>query len=137
MNYITASYYSDTFHGTEIPSSDFNRLAEAASETIYSVCLVKPSACETRNAEFKKAVCYQTEMLYQQGGIDAITGFSAASAAGGSESLGDYSVSSGSAGKAVATAEGGVPVSPLALQILKRLGLMSRWAYAGCFDHRR
>lgn len=134
MNYIDATFYADTFNGREIPSEDFDRLAEAASEAVYAVCRIKPDDDMVVQIDFKKAVCYQTEMLYEQGGIDAITGLSVASAAGGSEALGDYSASSGSAQRAVATLEGGVPVSPVALQILKRLGLMSRWVYSGFFD---
>jgi len=134
VTYIDSTFYAETFKGQEIPSEDFDRIAEAASENIYAVCRIKPDDDMIAQTDFKKAVCYQAEMLYEQGGIDAITGLSVVSAAGGSESLGDYSVSAGSAQRAVATLVGGVPVSPIALQIMKRLGLMSRWAYSGFFD---
>lgn len=132
--YIDSDYYTQVFKGRDIPASDFDRLASAASELIYSACRIKPKDETTALADFKTAVAYQTEMLYEQGGIDALVGFSAASAVGGSESLGEYSVSAGNAQSGVATAQGGVPLSPMALAILKRLGLMSRWAYSGFFE---
>lgn len=134
MIYIDAQFYNGTFKGREIPTEDFARLAEAASETIFAVCRIKPDDCISRRLDFKKAVCYETELLYEHGGIDAITGVSLASVNAGSESLGDYSVSAGSSQKGVATLEGGIPVSPLAMQILKRLGLMSRWVYSGLIE---
>ena len=137
MNYIDSAFYAGTFKGREIPDSDFDRLAEAASEAIYAACRIKPDDAMIVNEEFKRAVCYEAELLYEQGGLDAIMGLSVSAAAGGSEHLGDYSVSAGSSQKGVATLVGGVPVSPVALQILKRLGLMSRWAYSGFFEHWR
>jgi len=95
MAYIDKTYYDDTFHGTEIPETEFTRLADIASDVVYDVCILKPKAEDLTDASFKKAVAYQVELLYQQGGIDAIVGFSEASQIGGSESLGDYSVSAG------------------------------------------
>ena len=112
MVYIDSEFYTETFKGREIPASDFDRLAEAASEAIYAVCRMKPDETMILNEDFKKAVCYETELLYER----------------------DYSVAAGSSQKGVATLSGGIPVSPVALQILKRLGLMSRWAYSGFFD---
>lgn len=134
MTFIDETFYKESYEGREIPASDFKRIAEAASEAIFAVCRVKPDADTAETEDFKKAVCYQTELLYEQGGIDLITGVSAASSAVDSETLGDYSVSSGSSQKGVATVEGGIPVSPMALVILRRLGLMSRWAYSGLFE---
>ena len=129
MKYIDSDFYA-SFKGQEIPDPEFDRLAEAASEAIYATCIIKPDDTMIANDDFKKAVCYETELLYEQGGLDAIMGLSVSAVAGSSESLGDYSVSSGNAGKGVATLFGGVPVSPLSLAILRRLGLMSRWVYA-------
>ena len=134
MNYIDAAFYAGTFKGLAIPGAEFDRLAEAASEAIYAVCRIKPDDDMAINEDFKKAVCYETELLYEQGGLDAIMGLSVSAAAGGSESLGDYSASAGGSQKGVATLTGGLPVSPVAMQILRRLGLMSRWAYSGFFD---
>lgn len=134
MIYIDRTFYTETFKGRDIPAPDFDRLAEAASEAVYATCRLKPDEKMITNENFKKAVCYETELLYEQGGIDAITGLSVSAAACGSESLGDYSVADGSSQKGVAMLTGGIPVSPVALQILKRLGLMSRWAYSGFCD---
>lgn len=129
MSYITKAFYVSTFGGVEIPEGEFKRLADIASDVIYDVCAIKPTDKEINDVTFQKAVCYQTEMLYLQGGVDAIVGFSESSQASGSESLGDYSVGSGGSG-AIAGTYGGIPVSALAIGQLRRLGLMSRWAYA-------
>lgn len=134
MSYITKKFYDETFVGTEIPNSEFERLAGIASDVIYDVCIIKPTENELANEVFQKAVCYQTEMLYLQGGIDAITGFSESSQRAGSESLGDYSVGgAGNGSVAISGTIGGIPVSQMAIGQLRRLGLMSRWAYAECY----
>jgi hypothetical protein len=133
MTYIDRKFYTEIFQGQEIPAPEFDRIAEAASEVIYAACRVKPTDTDIEKDDFKQAVAYQAEMLYVQGGIDALCGISTASGAIGSESLGDYSVSAGSSKKGVATLDGNIPVSSMALAVLRRLGLMSRWAYSGCF----
>ena len=134
MAYIDKAFYDHVFYNdmqqiTEIPVVEFFRLADIASEMIYDICVIKPNEDDEANDTFKKAVAYQVEMLHKQGGIDAIVGFSEAAQAGGSESLGDYSISTGSAHEAVIT-RNGIPISTMSLMLLKRLGLMSRWAYA-------
>ena len=136
MAYIDKDYYSNVFKGTEIEDGLFARLADIASEVIYGVCVVKPEEEDLIDETFKKAVAYQVEMLYLQGGMDAVTGFSEASMAGGSEHLGDYSISvgSGSAGKESVKTYHGIPVSSISLLLLKRLGLMRRWVYARWCD---
>lgn len=130
MSYITKDFYLNTFCGREIPDSEFERLADIASDLIYDVCNIKPNSKDIADHAFKKAVCYMTEMLYEQGGVDAIVGFSEANQASGSESLGDYSVGAGGNAGANAYSIGGIPISSLAIGQLRRLGLMSRWAYA-------
>ena len=130
MSYITEEFYVSTFGGVEIPDGEFKRLADIASDVIYDVCVIKPTDKEINDDTFQKAVCYQAEMLYLQGGVDAIVGFSESSQASGSESLGDYSVGSGGSAGAIAGTIGGIPVSALAIGRLRKLGLMSRWAYA-------
>ncbi len=76
--------------------------------------------------EIDRAVAYQVEMLVCQGGRDALGGRGVSS--GITETLGDYSV-----GYRVGNGEmnrvktvGGVPISGLALAILRRRGLLSR-----------
>lgn len=130
MAYIDKAFYDDTFHGTEIPTSEFDRLAEIASDVVYDVCILKPDAEDLIDAAFKKAVAYQVELLYLQGGVDAIVGLSEAALTGGSESLGDYSTSSGTTHQAAVLTCNGIPVSSVTLMLLRRLGLMARWAYA-------
>lgn len=132
MAYIDKEYYTN-FGGRPIPDDEFNRLAEIASDVIYDNCRVKPNDDDLQRDEFKKAVAYETEMLYEQGGVDAILGFSESSQAVGSETLAEYSISLGgsnSAGGGVITASGGVPISPIAIKLLRRIDLMCRWAFA-------
>lgn len=130
MANIDLTYYNETFHGVPIPASEFDRLADIASDVIYEVCIVKPEAADLENDLYKKAVAYQVELLYKQGGIDAAVGFAESSYTGGSEHLGDYSISKGNARQDAVRTFNGIPVSALAIALLKRLGLMTRWAYA-------
>ena len=136
MAYIDKTYYDNEFKGNEIPDSEFDRLAEIASDIVYDVCRVKPNEDDLVSNDFKKAVAYQVEMLYEQGGVNAIVGFSESSVLGQSESLGDYSISAGAAGNSgsggneILTTAGGIPISPATIAVLRRMGLMQRWAYA-------
>lgn len=131
MAYIDKAFYDTVLKGTEILDNEFDRLAEIASDVVYDVCILKPDEEDLKDEAFKKAVAYQVEMLYLQGGVDAIVGASEAAQAGGSESLGDYSTSSGTTGHAAVLTCNGIPVSSMAVALLRRLGLMARWAYAG------
>lgn len=128
--YIDEAYYTTTFGGTPIPSGEFPRLARTASDLIDAIVY---KTVETVTDNVKQATAYEVEMLYLQGGIDAVTGQSAAGA--GSEHLGDYSVSDGSTAagtKSAATAMfNGIPVSSMTISFLRRDGLMKRWAYSG------
>lgn len=127
--YIDWAYYS-RFSGGNITRSEFARLADIASDVIYDICRVKPLPEDLERDAFKKAVAYEVEFIAEQGGIDAILGFSNAVLEGGSESLGDYSVSAGSGAQKVITTAEGIPISPMSITLLRRLGLMSKWAYA-------
>lgn len=130
MAYIDKSFYDEAFCGVAMPDDEFRRLAEIASDIVYNACNQKPEAADLVDETFKKAVCYQVELLYQQGGADAIVGFSESSQTGGSESLGDYSVSAGTTAQEAVKTLGGIPVSTMSIMLLRRLGLMSKWAYA-------
>lgn len=133
MAYIDISYYSGIFNPSS-DCSDFDRLADIASDIIDSLCTVSPTDKDIQDERFLKAVAYQVELLEAQGGVNAILGFSEASQAGGSESLGDYSVSHTPGSQQTVTTKGGIPVSPLTLSLLSKMGLRSRWAFA---DHYR
>lgn len=135
MAYIDATYYMELF-GSESIGNEFQRLVDIASDIIDGLCTVKPSEADLNDNRFKKAVAYEVELLEAQGGVDAILGFSEASQAGGSESLGDYSVSANPAAQQVITAQGGLPVSPMTISLLRQLGLRSRWAYAEYYRRR-
>lgn len=129
MGYIDKEYYDDIFCGTPVDDSEFNRLADIASDVIYGVCNVKPVQADTESDDFKKAVAYEVEMLYKQGGIDAVAGFAEASS-NGSESLGDYSCSGVTVVQGSVKTFEGIPVSSMAIMLLRKIGLMCRWAYA-------
>ena len=137
MAYIDQDFYRETFCGMEIPANEFDRIADIASDVIFDTCSRKPDEKMSENPVFKKAVCYETELLYEQGGVDAILGFSDAAQSSGSESLGDYSFSSGTTGQSAVMTSNGIPISPMALMSLRRLGLMSKWVYADIYDERR
>ena len=130
MAYIDKAYYDDEFSGAQIPAYEFDRLADIASDVVYGICTIKPDHDVLIGETFKKAVAYQTEMLFKQGGVDAIVGFSVSSSSGGSESLGDYSISEGTTQREAVRTYNGIPVSPMTLLLLRQLGLMARWAYA-------
>ncbi len=132
MAYIDYTYYTETFSGVSIPENDFNRLADIASDVIYCVCNIKPEGPVLADPDFLKAGGYEVEFLFEQGGTEAIFGRSDAASSFGSESLGNYSVSEGSgqANGAKVQTVNGIPFSPMAILLLNKLGLLSRWLYA-------
>lgn len=130
MAFIDADYYANEFKGNAIPESKFERLAELASDVIDGLITVDMTPEEKQaSANVKKATAYQLEFMNEHGGIDTILGYSDVDIT--SESLGDYSVSTGgsSAARIVKTNDG-IPVSPMALMCLRKDGLMCRWMYA-------
>lgn len=133
MAYIDYTYYKETFKGSAIPETEFDRLAEVASDVVYAICLNKPVGPVLLENDFLRAVAYQVEFINEQGGLEAIYGRSDASQGGSGEHLGDYSVSSAS-GSGSSYGEikmyDGIPLSPLMLALLEKLGLMSQWVYA-------
>lgn len=133
MAYIDYSYYTSTFHGTIVAEAMFARLAEVASDVIDSIVSRPVNMLDESSDAFskvKKACAYIVETLDANGGIDAITGFSASSV--NSESLGDYSVSNGnSAGQSTGLWFGDIRIPQLAYALLQAAGLTSRWVYAG------
>lgn len=137
MAYITAEYYKDTFGGVEIADDELTRLVQAASDAI-DMAAVLPIEVVTENV--MRATAYEVECLFQYGGIDAIHGFSSVgTGAGGNERLGDYSVSAGATssagGSSAFTAINGIPISPFAIELLRKDGLMRRWFYQGRYDN--
>lgn len=133
MAYLTKEYYLDTFHGTAVEESQFDRLAQAASDIIDAIVLIPIDPDKHDMDGIAKAAAYQMEMLVAQGGIEAVVGLSSQGIT--SEQLGDYHVSGSAAG---ASSDGaaappsfqGIPISPITLAILRKVGLMRRWAFA-------
>ena len=135
MAYIDHGFYKDSFRGTAVSEDSFPRLAEIASDTIDAIVTIPVSSLDQNSDAYvkvKRACAYLVESLEINGGIDAITGFSASSAS--SESLGDYSISSGGSSSESAGATlwyGDIRIPQLAYALLRAAGLISRWAYAG------
>lgn len=136
MAYIDKSYYTEQFGASVEDDGAFQRLADIASDLVYDICTVKPQEKDLVDSSFKKAVAYQVELLYEQGGVSAIQGQSEAALASGSESLGDYSVSGGSGSQTQLKFHKGIPISPMTEMLLSRLGLLCCWAYADYYRRR-
>ena len=129
MAYIDYEFYTATFGGDAVPQAEFARLAQMASDIVDAI-VYKPITEVTDR--IRRAVCYELDMLYAQGGVEAVNGQSAGKIS--YENLGDYSVTAQTASTASASASlslNGIPVSKLAESLLRAEGLMSRWAYAG------
>lgn len=131
MAYIDREYYTETFKGKDIPDNEFDRLADIASDVINSICTITIDEETAVSEEVKKATAYETELLFLQGGIEAIVGKTESTSIN-SESLGDYSVSynTGNETQPLVKTKDGIPVSSLSISLLKSKGLMCRWAYA-------
>ena len=126
MNYLSYETYVSGFGGSAVPEEEFDYLASAAS-AIVDLLVSRPLAEVTDRVRL--AVAYQVEVLYAQGGIDALGGLATVTS-GIDEKLGDYSIGT----PYVANAKrcysiGGIPVSGLTVAILRREGLMSRCVY--------
>ena len=116
-------YYRDIFGGKIVAEAEFDALWQAARDLLETVC---GRELDLKDPRLARAVAYQTEMLACQGGRDALGGRGVSS--GITETIGDYSV-----GYRVGNGEmnrvqtlGGVPISGMALAILRRIGLMYR-----------
>ena len=134
MAFIDIAYYSAEFRGSPIPEKQFDRLAEIASDVIDGLITIEMSYEEkAASSNVKKATAYQLEYMNEHGGLDTVLGLSDVNIA--SESLGDYSVSAGSGKSSSVQTSGGIPVSPLAIQYLRKDGLMCRWMYANAKHH--
>lgn len=131
MGYVTKEYFDKTFHGTSMSDAKFERMAMIASDVIDAVIL-QPITALTDAEQLAKAASYQIEYLLAQGGIDAING-AAANQFAVTEKLDDYTITEGLSDSAEKNklSINGIPLSPLTISILKKLGLMHRWVYAG------
>lgn len=127
MAFITREYYDEVFGESDLTSKDFDILTDVSSELIISLCSPMPKGNTLLKAQFKRAVAYEVRYLYEQGGVSAVFGQADAAFSGGSESLGDYSVSSGSETESSKAAMlNGIPVCGMTILLLTQLGLMKR-----------
>lgn len=129
MAYIDYEFYTGTFGGSDVPQEDFTRLAQMASDIVDAI-VYRPISEVTERV--KRAVCYEMDMLFAQGGADAANGQSSGEIS--YEMLGDYSVTAQTTSSSSASASmslNGIPISKLAESLLRAEGLMSRWAYDG------
>ena len=127
MAYVTAEYYSTTFHGHEIPGAEFSRVEADAADIIDGIVQVPISEEDAALDKLKRAVCYQIETLAVSGGAEALID-KAVNGMKTSERIDDYSVSRQKVA-AYPTVDG-VPVSPLTINLLRQLGKLKRWVYS-------
>ena len=131
MSYIDYEFYKNVYHGSDIPSDKFEKIAEIASMIIDAVVYCRIDTSKDYMDSVKKAAAYEADTINAYGGADVALGMS--DAAVGSESLGDYSYSlkgSGENSSSDIPMYQCVPVSPITLSILSNAGLRRRWAYA-------
>jgi len=126
MGYLSYEEYVAGFRGSAVPEEEFAYLANAAS-AIIDLLVNRPIA--EVNDRIRLAAAYQVELLFAQGGIDALSGLATVTS-GIDEKLGDYSIGTPYvANEKRCYSIGGIPVSGLTVSILRREGLMSRCVY--------
>ncbi len=127
MNYyICYEYYVSCFGGQLVPESEF-KILSAASSAIIDLLVTTPITKVTD--DIRRAAAYQVETLYSQGGSDALGGLASVTS-GIDEKLGDYSIGTPYvANEKRCYSIGGIPVSGITVNILKKCGLMSRCIY--------
>ena len=127
MKYISYDYYVSSYGGSMIPEEEFSYIASAAS-TVIDLLVTSPISAITD--KIRLAAAYQSETLFAQGGIDALSGLAAVTS-GIDEKLGDYSIGTPYvSNQKRCLSIGGVPVSGMTVAILKKEGLMSRCIYS-------
>ena len=136
MGYATYEFYTNVFHGSAIPAADFPRLMDDASELLDGIVQRPISVEDAATTKIQRAACYQTEMLAIAGGMEGLND-TAVNGAITSETLDDHTVSRSKVQGANSLAtqnqptSGGLPVSTMAIAILRQMGYLKRLAYAG------
>ena len=113
MAYVDYDFYTESYYGNVVPESDFDRLADRASDFIDTLTFdnfVDGLPADKRSQKrIKKAVCSLTELMYQielaekNATNAAVSGTSIAIGSGGSTTGIVTSVSSGSESISYAT----------------------------------
>lgn len=134
MAYITRDYYQNTFKGTPIPEQQFDRLADIASDLIDAI-IARPIPDTVDLDKLARATAYQLELIHSQGGVDLVTGNGSCQHVT-TEKLDEYSITQQLSETAAQNQQtiGGILVSTITLRLLRSMGLMSRWLYAGRGD---
>lgn len=136
MGYATYQFYTDVFHGSPMPQDKFERLIEDASEMLDGIVQHPISATDAATTKLQRAACYQAEMLALAGGMDGLND-AVVNGAVTSETLDDYTVSRSKVQGANSLStqnqytSGGMPISSMAVAILRQMGYLNRWVYAG------
>lgn len=127
MEYTSYDYYKTEFFGSIVPEDQFDYLSSAASDIVFTIITKSEPYSQSELDAISKAVSYQAELLYLQGGAEAIAGL-AVSTSGLTERAGDCSIGTNySALKSNKTATiYGIPVSGIAISVLRRAGLTNR-----------
>lgn len=118
--YITKTDFDEYSPSTDIPESEFDELAERASDVIDTITFNRIelagglSAYDSdTQAAIKKATCAQVQYMYENGGVDAVN-----LAGIQSGSIGKFSYTLGQTDS--------IPVAPLARTYLFKTGLAYR-----------
>lgn len=128
MKYICYEEYISGFGGTVVPEDEFDYLAYAASDIINAI-VTHPIKHITD--QIRLAAAYEVEVLFAQGGSDALGGLAAVTS-GITEKLGDYSISTPYvSSEKRCYSVGGIPISGMTLAILRKEGYLSRCVYSG------
>lgn len=114
-------YYSENFGSRVIEEGAFPSIARAVYDIFGMIC-TRPVGDDD---ECRRAVCYECDYLFANGGYDAINGIKNTK----SESAGDYSISYGE--KSGVCTVYGIPLSPISYNILLRGGYISRIVNGG------
>ena len=126
MRYICFEEYITGYGGNAVPEDEFDYLADAASD-IIDVLVTHPIKKVTD--KIRLAAAYEVEVLYAQGGLDALGGLASVTS-GITEKIGDYSISTPYvSNEKRCYSIGGIPVSGMTLAILRHEGLLTRCIY--------
>ena len=117
MSSVSFEYYRDVYGGA-CAEGEFDDLIETAQDAVGE--LVGSSVPSGAEAAAARAVCLEVDYLAKMKKSASPDGRGAVK-----ESLGDYSVTYGTAGGVMRAC--GVPVSPEAVLCLRHAGLFSRW----------
>ncbi|MBO5568819.1 MAG: hypothetical protein J6A79_07825 [Clostridia bacterium] len=134
MAYLTYAAYTEMGKSL-VPQEEFDLLADMASDVIDAIVRIPIDSEKHDMEKVAKATAYEVETLYSWGGVSAVYGTGDKQKTV-TERLDDYTVTEQSGSTSLLTANG-IPIASLAVDILRKLGLMCRWLYAGRYRNGR